>query len=979
MESILTCDACHKGGLSYTGYWSHLQQSKRPECRALHLALQEASLDREAALDSDSESSSSSDSDVESFMGDFFGSPMDYMEDSFGQDHFDDEESSENDDDEEAVRLDNLDQENGWEPQRPSCTYDLDLDPESEEDDAAVTLDPPPSASPHVKVAYSSVYPNQCAGKPTSQTLDTDTLYRNALADKQGPFYPFASQRDWEVAKWAKLRGPGSTAFSELLKIGGVHEALGLSYKTTAELNKIIDDKLPARPQFKRREIVVGGEAVEMYSRDIVECIRALWANPEFASVLAVEPERHYADADQTIRVIHEMHTAKWWWETQKAVEKETKKKNITIIAIIISTDKTQLTTFRNKTAYPPSRQAQILLGYLPTSKLEHITNKSARRRCLANLFHACMSVILRPLERSGVDGLMVTDGAGVVRRGHPVLAAYIGDYPEQVLVTGVKTTDCPTCPTSRDELGNPGVRRPRDLDPILDALESIHEGATAFRKNCTEAGVKPIQQPFWLNLPFVHIHRSITPDILHQLYQGVIKHLLGWLKDICGADELDARCRRLPPNHHIRIFFKGISTLSRVTGTEHDQITRFILGIILDIKLPHNLSNARLLNAVRALLDFLYLSKYPVHTTETLDQMEESLNAFHNNKDVFIQLGVRSNFNLPKLHFLGHYRELFEIFGTGDNFNTEYTERLHIDMAKDAYRATNSKDEYPQMAAWLDRKERVLLHDKFLKRRLEAGAKAAAPDGPPSLLPVRRLRMASSPSVSVPFGVLKEAYGADNFEFALSKFIVHFNEPSLPKREVARRASNLRLPFQKVPVYHRIKFVASDVFAADPSAEAVVDSIHVEPPRRESLRGSILPGRFDTALIKVDDGPCDSIAAYYCVGRIRCVFSLPAAAKECFPGRTPPSHLCYVELFTPFAKVTGGRHHRLYQIARLMQGNTARVTVIPLTLVKASAHLIPKFGPVAPSSWKSSNVLDVAPAFYVNEFSVRFMYSNIT
>jgi Plavaka transposase len=62
---------------------------------------------------------------------------------------------------------------------------------------------------------------------------------------------------------------------------------------------------------------VIGGEAFEMYSRDILECIQALWSNPDFASVLAVEPERQYADKDQTIRVIHDMQTGKWWWSTQ--------------------------------------------------------------------------------------------------------------------------------------------------------------------------------------------------------------------------------------------------------------------------------------------------------------------------------------------------------------------------------------------------------------------------------------------------------------------------------------------------------------------------------------------------------------------------------------------------------------------------------------------------------------------------------------
>jgi hypothetical protein len=82
-------------------------------------------------------------------------------------------------------------------------------------------------------------------------------------------------------------------------------------------LNKIIDTKLPGRPQFKRREIVQSGEAVELLSRDIIECVRALWGDPEFSEDLILEPERLYADEDMTIRIFHDMNTGKWWWDTQ--------------------------------------------------------------------------------------------------------------------------------------------------------------------------------------------------------------------------------------------------------------------------------------------------------------------------------------------------------------------------------------------------------------------------------------------------------------------------------------------------------------------------------------------------------------------------------------------------------------------------------------------------------------------------------------
>ena len=47
-----------------------------------------------------------------------------------------------------------------------------------------------------------------------------------ALQDNLGPeniWHPFQSQRDWDFARWAKNRGPSSTAVTELLAIDGVN------------------------------------------------------------------------------------------------------------------------------------------------------------------------------------------------------------------------------------------------------------------------------------------------------------------------------------------------------------------------------------------------------------------------------------------------------------------------------------------------------------------------------------------------------------------------------------------------------------------------------------------------------------------------------------------------------------------------------------------------------------------------------------
>ncbi len=41
----------------------------------------------------------------------------------------------------------------------------------------------------------------------------------------------------------------------------------------------------------------------------------------------------------------------------------------------------------------------------------------------------------------------------------------------------------------------------------------------------------------------------------------------------------------------------------------------------------------------------------------------------FHDNKGIFVDLDIRQGFNLPKLHFLSHYRRVIELYGITDNY----------------------------------------------------------------------------------------------------------------------------------------------------------------------------------------------------------------------------------------------------------------------------------------------------------------------
>jgi hypothetical protein len=368
-----------------------------------------------------------------------------------------------------------------------------------------------------------------------------------------------------------------------------------------------------------------------------------------------------------------------------------------------------------------PSHGCWILLGYLPVTHLEHVNNKAVQRHALVNLFHACLWHMLEPLEQASHDDVPMTSGDGVVCHSHPIITCYSGDYPEQVLVTGIKTGQCPKCDIEHDKLRSAGIPAALwDLMVVLNVLALINEDYVPFNHACQELGIKPIYKPFWEPHAHLNIFLSITPDILHQLYQGILKHLLAWIQGCWSEAEIDACCHHLPPNHNICLFMKGITSLSQVSRTEHDQICQLLLGIIIDIPLAGGFNAVRLLHATQAILDFIYLAQYPCHTSDTLPLLNNTLSRFHSNKSNFIDLGIHTNFNLPKLHSLHHYIEMIQLFHTTDNYTMEYTEQLHIDLAKDAYHATNHKEEYYQMTKWLKHRKKVLWHRSFIRWRQE-------------------------------------------------------------------------------------------------------------------------------------------------------------------------------------------------------------------------------------------------------------------
>jgi hypothetical protein len=195
--------------------------------------------------------------------------------------------------------------------------------------------------------------------------------------------------------------------------------------------------------------------------------------------------------------------------------------------------------------------------------------------------------------------------------------------------------------------------------------------------------------------------------------------------------------------------------------------------------------------------------------------------------------------------------------------------------------------------------------------------------------------------------------------------------------------------------VYHRIKYTSCDLYGSTNIKTTVTDSIHAQPARADKHQKRI-PGRFDTGLIKYRIGDTRGLAGKlinlpksgstltdlpgHCVGCIQCIFTLPSNALDHWFSKLsqkPAKYLAYVEWFTPF-KPSPEANNLLYKISKHRVHGEQQASIVPVDLISQSVHLLPKFGPIAPQEWKSSNVLDLCETFYVNPFSDRFSYSNI-
>jgi hypothetical protein len=88
-------------------------------------------------------------------------------------------------------------------------------------------------------------------------------------------------------------------------------------------------------------------------------------------------------------------------------------------------------------------------------------------------------------------------------------------------------------------------------------------------------------------------------------------------------------------------------------------------------------------------------------------------------------------------------------------------------------------------------------------------------------------------------------------FISALSHFIAQYQNPEYFKAQVETASHSIHIPFNKLSIFHCLKFVSYDLYSLNPPDEVVVDSIHVDPVHLNKY-WKVVPACFNTAIINV-------------------------------------------------------------------------------------------------------------------------------
>ncbi|KZP25615.1 hypothetical protein FIBSPDRAFT_733491 [Athelia psychrophila] len=709
----------------------------------------------------------------------------------------------------------------------------------------------------------------------------------------------------------------------------------------------------------------------EVWYRDPDVVIANLLANPDFDKQFDYAP---YIELDKSgqRRWSDLMSANLAWRHSDEIFQSDADTEGAMLCPIVLGADKTTVSVATGHVEYHPlylsignvhnsvrraHRNAVVPIGFLAIPKADRkYDDNPAFRTFKRQLYHSSIAAILRTLRDGMSKPVIRLCPDGHFRRVIYDLAAFIADYPEQVLLAGIVQGWCPKCTAQSSNLDGPGGMRSREYDEeLMEELDSdqlwdnygIDDDITA----C----------PFTSDFPRADIHEMLSSDLLHQLIKGVFKdHLVQWVGEYLECehgsarakvilDDIDRRVAATPAFPGLRRFPHG-RRFKQWTGDDSKALMKVYITALVGY-MP-----SEIIKCFSSFMDACYIARRADFDVATLDAFNVAVAKFHHHREIFRTSGVRpTGFNLPRQHALKHYRRHIEEFGAPGGLCSSITESRHITAVKKPWRCSNR---FAALGQMLRTNQRL---DKLASARshfVEMGMLPPSHEPPPPPPDQNGENDDEGPVDDIVKGDVQLARTrARNYPRTITELADHIHEPTLPHLADIFLAEQLDVEeaiiTSKISVFNSA--VAMFYAPSDPSGIRGLRREHIRCTPSWRGRGS----RRDTAFVAEDQDKPGMKGLR--VVRVKLFFSFM------HDGTTYPCAL--VEWYKTF----GRRPHAdtgMWEVRPEYTGAHRDMSVLHLDTFLRGAHLLPFFDSrPLPFGFDYTYTLDLFRSFFVNKY----------
>ena len=227
------------------------------------------------------------------------------------------------------------------------------------------------------------------------------------------------------------------------------------------------------------------------------------------------------------------------------------------------------------------SKGSWVLVALLP------VPPKNPESGEVHTTWHTAVNKVLEPIKGVDLDGPGYPwDCAdGQVHRFYPIIAVWIADYMEYVVVVRLIGSFCPVCEIPKDGMGHEsGILRPNDEYPRSKKFRYMHALESDAPQCLKEYGLQWEKNPLW-EFAGCDPYHLWQPDIRHLVNLGIVKTTMEWvvgfMEDRRLLDRFNVRFKSMAPYHGFARFKQSYREVSSWQGKEMETMMKVLLAVI--------------------------------------------------------------------------------------------------------------------------------------------------------------------------------------------------------------------------------------------------------------------------------------------------------------------------------------------------------------------------------------------------------------